>query len=80
MWIAVPLLVVPWLLYNIVVLTGLLGGDPSLGADPSLRQAVFSLPMASGVRWNVGVGDMILFLNAGDLFHSALLSKSVVNG
>ncbi len=76
MWIAVPLLVVPWLLYNIVVLTGLLGGDPSLGADPSLRQAVFSLPMASGVRWSVGVGDMILFLGLIFLFFELLKSTS----
>ena len=76
MWIAVPLLVVPWLIYNIVVLTGLMGGDPSLGADPSLRQAVFSLPMTSGVRWNVGVGDMILFLGLIFLFFELLKSTS----
>ncbi|MDP3378058.1 MAG: hypothetical protein Q8S53_06810 [Brevundimonas sp.] len=76
MWVAVPLLIVPWLLYNIVVLTGMMGGDPLLGADPSLRQAVFSLPMASGVRWSVGVGDMILFLGLIFLFLELLKSTS----
>jgi len=76
MWVAVPLLIVPWLLYNIVVLTGVMGGDPLLGADPSLRQAVFSLPMASGVRWSVGVGDMILFLGLIFLFLELLKSTS----
>ena len=75
MLIALPLLVIPVILYNIVVLTGL-GGGGLQAADESLRQAMFSIPMASGASWNVGIGDLILFLSLILLFFELLKSTS----
>ena len=76
MLIALPLLVIPVVLYNIVVLTGLMGGGGSAAADATLREAMFSIPMASGSSWNVGVGDLILFLSLILLFFELLKSTS----
>ena len=75
MLIALPLLVIPVILYNIVVLTGL-GGGGLQAADEALRQAMFSIPMTSGASWNVGVGDLILFLSLILLFFELLKSTS----
>jgi len=75
MLIAIPLLVIPVILYNIVVLSGL-GGGGMAAADEALRQSMFSIPMASGASWNVGVGDMILFLSLILLFFELLKSTS----
>ena len=76
MLIALPLLVIPVVLYNIVVLTGLLGGSGVVGTDGSLRDVLFTIPMASGAGWSVGVGDMILFLSLILLFFELLKSTS----
>jgi hypothetical protein len=71
MLIALPLLVIPVILYNIVVLTG-----GAAMADERLREAMFSIPMASGAQWNVGAGDLILFLALILLFFELLKSTS----
>ena len=81
MLIALPLLVIPVVLYNIVVLTGVVGGGGGAGlgalsADATLREALFSIPMASGAGWTVGVGDLILFLSLILLFFELLKSTS----
>ncbi|WP_426050540.1 hypothetical protein [Brevundimonas sp. SL161] len=75
MLIALPLLVIPVILYNIVVLSGL-GGGGLAAADDALRQSLFSIPMASGASWNVGIGDLILFLSLILLFFELLKSTS----
>ena len=75
MLIALPLLLIPVVLYNIVVLSGLAGGGVGV-ADEGLRQIMFSIPMASGASWNVGVGDLILFLSLILLFFELLKSTS----
>jgi len=75
MLIALPLLVIPVILYNIVVLSGL-GGGGLAAADEALRQSLFSSPMASGASWNVGIGDLILFLSLILLFFELLKSTS----
>ena len=75
MLIALPLLVIPVILYNIVVLSGL-GGGGLAAADEALRQSLFSIPMASGASWNVGIGDLILFLSLILLFFELLKSTS----
>jgi hypothetical protein len=78
MLIALPLLVIPVVLYNLVALTG--GASAAeLGAataDAGLRDALFSIPMASGAAWSVGVGDLILFLSLILLFFELLKSTS----
>lgn len=75
MLIALPLLLIPVVLYNIIILTGVLGGGQVV-PDEVLREALFSIPMASGARWNVGVGDLILFLSLILLFFELLKSTS----
>jgi hypothetical protein len=54
-----------------VVLTG-----GAAMADERLREAIFSIPMASGAQWNVGPGDLILFLALILLFFELLKSTS----
>ncbi|GAA0611909.1 hypothetical protein GCM10009422_03530 [Brevundimonas kwangchunensis] len=80
MLIALPLLVIPVVLYNLVVLTSVLGGGDAsaaaAGADAVLRDPMFSIPMASGTSWNVGAGDLILFLALILLFFELLKSTS----
>lgn len=76
MLIALPLLLIPVVLYNIVVLSGVLGGLPAGGADELLRETLFSVPMASGSSWDVGVGDLILLLALVLLFFELLKSTS----
>lgn len=82
MLIALPLLVIPVALYNIVILTNLMSGNGSqigvaaAGADAVLRDPMFSIPMASGTSWNVGAGDLILFLSLILLFFELLKSTS----
>ena len=79
MLIALPLLVIPVVLYNIVVLSGL--GDSGMAgglaaADEALRQSLFSIPMASGASWNIGIGDLIVFFSLILLFFELLKSTS----
>ena len=76
MLIALPLLLIPVVLYNIVVLTNGLSGAGVVAADAALRDPMFSLPMASGASWNVGAGDLILFLSLILLFFELLKSTS----
>lgn len=76
MLIALPLLLIPVVIYNIVVLSGMMGGAGVAAADTALREAMFSIPMASGASWNVGVGDLILFLSLILLFFELLKSTS----
>ncbi|CAN5296748.1 hypothetical protein BH10PSE2_BH10PSE2_22780 [soil metagenome] len=76
MLIALPLLLVPVVLYNIVILFGASGGGGMAAADAILRDPLFSIPMTSGANWNVGVGDMILFLSLILLFFELLKSTS----
>ena len=76
MLIAVPLLVVPVIFYTLVVIFGMTGAEASLTADQTLREALFSLPMASGARWNVGIGDLLIFFSLILLFFELLKSTS----
>ena len=76
MLIALPLLAIPVVLYNIVILFGAGSGGGMAAADETLRQAMFSIPMASGASWNVGIGDLILFLSLILLFFELLKSTS----
>lgn len=76
MLIALPLLLIPVVLYNIVILFGATGGGGLAEADAILRDPLFSVPMTSGANWNVGVGDLILFLALILLFFELLKSTS----
>ena len=76
MLIALPLLLIPVVIYNIVVLSGMMGSNGALQADAVLRDPLFSIPMTSGASWNVGVGDLILFMALILLFFELLKSTS----
>ncbi len=76
MLIAIPLLLIPVVLYNIVVLFGAAGDGGMAEADHLLRDPMFTIPMASGAQWNVGSGDLILFLALILLFFELIKSTS----
>ncbi|MGV9007767.1 MAG: hypothetical protein ACOH1H_13635 [Brevundimonas sp.] len=76
MLIALPLLLIPVVIYNIVVLSGMMGSAGAVQADAVLRDAMFSIPMASGASWDVSVGDLVLFLALILLFFELLKSTS----
>ena len=77
MLIAIPLLIIPVVIYVLVVLTGgLLNTEGVVAAEAALRNPIFSIPMVSGTPWNVGAGDLILFLSLILLFFELLKSTS----
>ena len=77
MLIAIPLLVIPVIIYLIVVLTGgLLNAEGVVAAEAALRNPIFTIPMVSGNSWSVGSGDLILFLSLILLFFELLKSTS----
>ncbi|GAA0199516.1 hypothetical protein QOZ96_001192 [Brevundimonas nasdae] len=76
MLIAIPLLLIPVVLYNIVVLFGGSSTGGMAEADAILRDPLFSIPMTSGALWNVGSGDLILLLGLVLLFFELIKSTS----
>lgn len=76
MLIALPLLVIPVAIYAIVILTGVVGTGGVAAAEQALRDPVFTIPMVSGSGWNIGSGDIILFLALILLFFELLKSTS----
>ena len=76
MLIALPLLVVPVVIYAIVILTGVVGAGGVTAAEQALRDPIFTIPMVSGSGWNIGSGDLILFLSLILLFFELLKSTS----
>lgn len=76
MLIAIPLLVVPVVIYNLVVLLGGSASDAVLGPASVLSEVLFRVPMTSGAVWSISVGDLILFLSLILLFVELLKSTS----
>jgi hypothetical protein len=74
MFAAFPLLVLPALIYNLIVLAvpGGFRGD----ANPRFSESIFSIPMASGAAWNVSIGDMLLCASLIVLFIELLKSTT----
>jgi hypothetical protein len=64
----VPLLVVPFVLYNIVVFV-FFGGNPA-----NWGAGLFSIPMPSGMPWAITAGDLLLVLGIVMLFFEVLKS------
>lgn len=58
-----PLLFIPVVIYIVIAL---LAGGNHVGTEPAVVSALdtvfFSVPMISGVRWSMGLGDSILLL------------------
>ncbi|WP_313002571.1 hypothetical protein [Brevundimonas sp.] len=76
MLIAIPLLVVPVVIYNLVVWLGGNAADAALGQTSVLDEMLFRVPMTSGAVWSISVGDLILFLSLLLLFVELLKSTS----
>ncbi len=73
---ALPLLALPVLFYNFVVATLLPRGFHSLYGDGRMTQALFTVPMASGGRWSVTLGDSLNFASLFILFIELLKATS----
>jgi len=76
MLIAIPLLIVPVVIYNLVILLGGSAPDAVPGPASVLSEVLFRVPMTSGAVWSVNVGDLILFLSLILLFVELLKSTS----
>lgn len=76
MLIALPLLAIPVVFYVLVVIFAVAGGSGVAGADVVLREALFTIPMASGAEWTVGIGDLIVLFALILLFFELLKSTS----
>lgn len=59
MFAAFPLLALPVIVYNLLVLT-LAGGFRATAAQQDLGSEMFAIHMASGAPWSVSLGDLIL--------------------
>jgi hypothetical protein len=71
---ALPLIVIAFIAYNVVVLAG--GNVP---ADDILRKPIFSIPMMSGARWVFSMGDLLILLTMFLLFIELIKSTYTSN-
>ena len=74
MFAAFPLLALVVVIYNLVALT--FGGLRATNAQDELSQPLFSVHMASGAVWSVGLGDLLLVASLVILFIELLKSTS----
>ncbi len=77
MFAAFPLLALPVLLYNLVLLT--MGGLNATEAAPQFSAALFAIPMTSGGTWPVSLGDLFLAGSLVVLFIELLKSTNSRN-
>lgn len=66
-----PLLIIPFVVYNIVVFL-FLGGNPA-----GWSNTAFSIPMVSGVPWAVSLGDLLILASLVLLFFELLKSTRI---
>ncbi|MDI7773785.1 hypothetical protein [Asticcacaulis sp. EMRT-3] len=72
---AFPLLLIPVAIYNLLAIIAMLGGSDAGAAYNATTQVLFHLPMPSpGTRWEVSIGDIILFGSLICLFFELLKS------
>ena len=76
-----PLLIIPFVLYNIIVLFsgGTAGADgtplaASAAADAVLRKVLFTLPMVGGAKWHFSMGDLLILVTMFVLFFELIKS------
>jgi len=75
MFAAVPLLALPVLVYNLVVLT-LPGSVKAMDASARLADTLFTIRMTSGAGWAVSLGDLLLAASLVVLFVELLKSTN----
>lgn len=66
---ALPLLVISFILYNLVVLF-----SGNAVADDILRRVLFELPMVGGARWRFSMGDLLILITMFLLFFELIKS------
>lgn len=66
---ALPLLVISFILYNLVVLF-----SGNAVADDILRRVLFELPMVGGARWRFSLGDLLILITMFLLFFELIKS------
>ncbi|CDM59720.1 putative membrane protein [Rhizobium tibeticum] len=75
MFNAVPLMIIPFILYNMSML-GLMGG----GGLPSLQNDVIVLSMISGAMWSMSLGDLFIVIALAVLFFEILRATRNAGG
>ena len=75
MFAAFPLLALPVIVYNLIVLT-LSGGVGALDAQMRFGEQLFTISMASGAPWPVSLSDLILAGSLVVLFIELLKSTT----
>ncbi len=66
---ALPLIVISFILYNVIVLFSGAGH-----ADDVLRKVLFELPMVGGARWRFSMGDLLILITMFLLFFELIKS------
>ncbi|GHA25961.1 hypothetical protein GCM10007989_22080 [Devosia pacifica] len=66
-----PLLIIPFLAYNVIVFL-FLGGNPE-----GWNASVFNIAMVSGTPWRVSIGDLMILLSLCLLFFELLKSTRI---
>lgn len=72
---AIPLLLLPVLIYNVIVLT-LPGGFTAIDAAGRMDQQLFAVRMTSHIDWSVSLGDLLLAAALVVLFIELLKSTT----
>ena len=78
MFLAFPLLALPVLIYNLVLLT-MHGGVQTPDAAGQLSAALFTIHMSSGGEWSVSLGELLLAASLVVLFVELLKSTNSRN-
>ncbi len=77
---AFPLLVLPWAVYNVLVLVALMGAGTTDAAFTLMNETRFTLTMFSqGAEWRISLGDVLLFISMICLFFELVKSTSSDN-
>ncbi len=76
MFAALPLLALPVLFYNFIVLVMMPGGYHSVLANDIVTRQLVVIPMASGGRWPVTLGDVLVCASLVILFIELLKSTT----
>ena len=71
MFVALPLLAIPVVLYNLIAVAKMAGGASS-ATNAALTAPLFSVPMASGASWTLTSGDLLILLSLFMLFFELL--------
>jgi hypothetical protein len=72
---AIPLLLLPVLIYNVIILT-LPGGFAAIDAAGRMDQQLFAVTMTSHIDWSVSLGDLLLAAALVVLFIELLKSTT----